>query len=234
MNQDNYRYRYTSDATDEEATRDVPAQDADPSEKNRQTMVRGLPAEGNGPNSRDAGQQGGGRQTIVRSGPVAPSRPVISGVERDDRTRVRVPTVGGGRGRGPSGNDDSTRHVRRERSGRSPRRAATVRMQSHTGLFGWLIVKEGTRVGHVYELDPEVTDLGRGPTNHIVVDDDRVSDQHTRIRVEDDQFVVWDLASTNGTFVNGQRITAATPIVENDEVQIGHSIMVLKTLDLRK
>jgi pSer/pThr/pTyr-binding forkhead associated (FHA) protein len=98
--------------------------------------------------------------------------------------------------------------------------------------FGWLIVKTGPRVGQVHRLR-EVTDLGRGAANGIVIDDDRVSEQHARVRVDEDgQFVLWDLASTNGTFVNGERITAATPIVENDQVKMGRTVLVLKTLDI--
>lgn len=106
-------------------------------------------------------------------------------------------------------------------------------MQAVPARFGWLIVKAGARIGQVYRLDPEVTDLGRSASNSIVVDDDRASDSHCRIRVDDEgRFVVWDLASTNGTFVNSERIMAATPIIENDEVRLGQTVLVLKTLDL--
>ena len=52
MKQDDHRYLY---ASDDETTEDSePAQDTGPSEQNRQTVVRGLPAEGNGPSPRDA------------------------------------------------------------------------------------------------------------------------------------------------------------------------------------
>jgi hypothetical protein len=140
---------------------------------------------------------------------------------RDDKTRVRLPSVG--RDAGPA----------------EPRRPGpagggrTVRMQAVPARFGWLIVKSGARVGQVYRLNPETTDLGRSAQNDILVDDDRVSEAHCRIRVDEQgQFVVWDLASTNGTFVNGERIMAATPVVENDEVRLGQTVLVLKTLDL--
>ena len=106
-------------------------------------------------------------------------------------------------------------------------------MQTIPERFGWLIMKKGARVGQVTQLG-EVTDLGRAGSNDIVIDDERVSEQHTRVRVDDEgQFVVWDLASSNGTFVNGEKITAATPIVENDEVGLGQTVLVLKTLDVK-
>jgi pSer/pThr/pTyr-binding forkhead associated (FHA) protein len=105
-------------------------------------------------------------------------------------------------------------------------------MQVVPKRFGWLIVKTGSRIGQVHQLG-EITDLGRSASGGIVIDDERVSDQHARVRVDEEgQFVVWDLASTNGTFVNGERITAATPIVENDEVKVGHTVLVLKTLHI--
>lgn len=153
---------------------------------------------------------------------------------RDDRTRVRMPSLDRGVGGGQGARSDATRHV--DRGGpRSSDRAGgggTVRMQAIPRRFGWLIVKTGPRIGHVHPLG-DVTDLGRGPDNDIIIDDERVSEQHARVRVDDEgQFVIWDLASTNGTFVNGERITAATPLVENDEVRVGHVVLVLKTLDV--
>jgi pSer/pThr/pTyr-binding forkhead associated (FHA) protein len=105
-------------------------------------------------------------------------------------------------------------------------------MQVVPRRFGWLIVKTGPRIGQVHQLG-EVTDLGRSAASAIVIDDDRVSEQHARVRVDEEgQFVLWDLASTNGTFVNDEQITAATPIVENDEVRVGRTVLVLKTLDI--
>jgi hypothetical protein len=104
-------------------------------------------------------------------------------------------------------------------------------MQVVPRRYGWLIVKAGARVGQVHALG-EVTDLGRG-AGGIVIDDEKVSEQHARVRIDEDgQFVLWDLASTNGTFVNGEQIMAATPIVENDEVKVGTTVLVLKTLDV--
>ncbi|MGC8960785.1 MAG: FHA domain-containing protein [Chloroflexia bacterium] len=46
----------------------------------------------------------------------------------------------------------------------------------------------------------------------------------------EDQFVVWDLASKNGTFVNDQRIRAPTPLKENDTVRVGTTTFVLKII----
>lgn len=171
------------------------------------------------------------RPTEVRGVPTSDGQ--VGG--RDDKTRVRLPTVGGAAATGRSRDADATRHIRSEGGAASRGRPAggdTVRMQIVPKRFAWLIVKTGPRVGQVNQLG-DITDLGRGASGGIVIDDDRVSEQHARVRVDDEgQFVLWDLASTNGTFVNGERISAATLIVENDEVKVGNTVLVLKILDI--
>lgn len=58
----------------------------------------------------------------------------------------------------------------------------------------------------VFPLVREVTLIGRRLTNHLVVDDRRVSRMHAQIRIINEKFFVVDLNSTGGTFVNGQKI----------------------------
>lgn len=58
----------------------------------------------------------------------------------------------------------------------------------------------------VFPLTREVTLIGRRLTNHLVVDDRRVSRMHAQIRSINNQFLLVDLKSTGGTFVNGEKI----------------------------
>jgi len=97
------------------------------------------------------------------------------------------------------------------------------------GLLGFLIVKEGMRRGKVYRVEGGTT-IGRKDANIRLSDDSKVSQQHAKLTEEDDQFVIWDFGSTNGTFVNDERIRAATPLNENDTIKIGDTVFVLKTL----
>jgi hypothetical protein len=66
------------------------------------------------------------------------------------------------------------------------------------------LIVGGTKV---YSLDHAVTNIGRRLDNHLVVDDPRVSRYHAQIRYVRGRFIIFDLNSTGGTFVNGQRTT---------------------------
>lgn len=58
----------------------------------------------------------------------------------------------------------------------------------------------------IYLLKPSVTNLGRRPDNHLVIDDPQVSRLHAQIRYARGQYILFDLNSTGGTSVNGVRI----------------------------
>jgi hypothetical protein len=60
---------------------------------------------------------------------------------------------------------------------------------------------------NVFTLDQAVTNIGRRLDNHLVVDDPRVSRYHAQIRYVRNRFLIFDLNSTGGTYVNGQRTT---------------------------
>lgn len=59
----------------------------------------------------------------------------------------------------------------------------------------------------VYPLDRSVVNIGRRSDNHVIVDDPRISRYHAQLRAIRGRYVVFDLNSTGGTFVNGQRTT---------------------------
>jgi pSer/pThr/pTyr-binding forkhead associated (FHA) protein len=59
----------------------------------------------------------------------------------------------------------------------------------------------------LFPLEREVINIGRKLDNHIVIHDPRISRNHAQLRVMEGQFVILDLNSTGGTFVNNQRVT---------------------------
>jgi hypothetical protein len=88
--------------------------------------------------------------------------------------------------------------------------------------LAWLVQSSGARAGKEYNLGP-VTNIGRDASqNDIVVDEPSVSRQHARIRLEDGCFVLYDLASSNKTCVNGQEIQKH-PLLDGDMVAFGRA-----------
>ncbi len=69
--------------------------------------------------------------------------------------------------------------------------------------------------------------LGRASTCDLDINDDYASSRHAKIWRDDQGFVVEDLLSTNGTYVNGQRISQPTRIERGDIVRVGRSQMQL-------
>lgn len=63
---------------------------------------------------------------------------------------------------------------------------------------------------HVYSLTEPVVNIGRRVDNHLVIDDKRVSRLHAQLRLIDEKFVIFDLDSTSGTFVNDNLIQQHT------------------------
>lgn len=76
------------------------------------------------------------------------------------------------------------------------------------------------RPGRVVPLDGEVT-IGRRPPAEIVLLDDAVSGQHARLTHRQGEWVVEDLGSTNGTYVNGRRLTGPVTLRPGDLVVTG-------------
>lgn len=75
---------------------------------------------------------------------------------------------------------------------------------------------------HVYDVTSFVTNIGRAEDMQIVIDNVSVSRRQAQIRVEDDgSWTVQDLGSSNGTFLNGRRLTAAHRLKRGDEISFG-------------
>jgi hypothetical protein len=77
---------------------------------------------------------------------------------------------------------------------------------------------DGSR--RVYELGPGETTIGRGSGNRIMLNDGRLSRQHCRLYWRDGAYLLEDLHSSNGTYVNGERITIAR-LFDGDRLTLG-------------
>ncbi|MCC6615449.1 MAG: FHA domain-containing protein [Anaerolineae bacterium] len=87
-----------------------------------------------------------------------------------------------------------------------------------------LIVRRGPQPNQVYELNKDIVTLGRDITNDIVINDPEVSRHHLRLTRGAGGFTLEDLGSTNGTFVNGQRLTGARPLRQGDMIGLGETV----------
>jgi pSer/pThr/pTyr-binding forkhead associated (FHA) protein len=70
--------------------------------------------------------------------------------------------------------------------------------------------------------------IGRDPTNDLVIEHKLASRRHARFEKDDIGFYIHDLESTNGTFVNGQRIQGVHLLRNNDEVWVGDTVIVFR------
>lgn len=87
-----------------------------------------------------------------------------------------------------------------------------------------LIVNSGPNVGQTYVLHDMVSTLGRSADNTIVLDSTRVSRHHVKITILPGGAVIEDTGSTNGTYVNGQQITAQCQLSSGDIIGVADYI----------
>lgn len=95
---------------------------------------------------------------------------------------------------------------------------------------GWLVLRTGLRAGQQFVLKRGKNIIGRDPSRvDIVIDDETVSGEHAVIQFEGGQFYVYDLASTNGTYVNNRRIQKQL-LMDGDKIRFGAAEVVFKKL----
>ncbi|ALV34648.1 MULTISPECIES: FHA domain-containing protein [Streptomyces] len=92
-----------------------------------------------------------------------------------------------------------------------------------------LVVSEGTLTGTTVALQGQTITLGRAHDSTIVLDDDYASSRHARIYPDrDGNWIVEDLGSTNGTYLDRSRLTTPTPIPLGAPIRIGKTVIELR------
>jgi pSer/pThr/pTyr-binding forkhead associated (FHA) protein len=74
------------------------------------------------------------------------------------------------------------------------------------------------------------TDIGRGTTNTVILQSATVSRQHAKIKEENGEFKVYDLASANGTFINGNKVLDPVALKDGDVVRFGEAEFLFRIL----
>jgi len=91
-------------------------------------------------------------------------------------------------------------------------------------MFAIVLTEKGGEQRRVVFNKPEIT-IGRVQGNDIVLPKGNVSKRHARVLLKDGKFIIVDLKSTNGTYVNGRKITTPLVVKEADKIYIGDFIM---------
>jgi len=144
-------------------------------------------------------------------------------VIRSDLFGTRVTQRGSRRGSDtraqPSRQAAAPPHQRQQTGGNRQRRGAPTK----------LIISEGTLTGTTVALQGQTITLGRAHDSTIVLDDDYASSRHARIYPDrDGQWIVEDLGSTNGTYLDRTRLTTPTPIPLGAPIRIGKTVIELR------
>jgi len=111
----------------------------------------------------------------------------------------------------------------------SPNSSNDIPTQPHgrsSNLLGKVLVLRGPQAGRSFELSDGENIFGR-EVGHIIRDV-RVSRQHAMIQEMNGELVLVDTQSTNGTYVNGQRIEGPTVLEHGDTIRMGDTILSLK------
>ena len=88
-----------------------------------------------------------------------------------------------------------------------------------------LVVRFGATPNQEYLLDGRpITMIGREPINDIALNEPEISRRHARVDFDGVQYTLEDLGSTNGSYVNGRRLSEPTPLKNGDVIEFGESI----------
>jgi pSer/pThr/pTyr-binding forkhead associated (FHA) protein len=96
-------------------------------------------------------------------------------------------------------------------------------------FLGWLAVIEGLLRGEAFHLHEGRNRIGSSPLSDIRIPDEGVQDQHLSIRIFPYQWVLTDLDSETGTFLNGKKIFR-NELKDGDKIRIGDTILQIKIL----
>lgn len=87
-----------------------------------------------------------------------------------------------------------------------------------------IVQRTGPTPGKIFSLTKNEVYVGRDITNDIVINDPEVSRKHARLTLQSGGYVLEDLGSTNGTFIDGQRITGPHLMVLGEVIMLGDNV----------
>jgi hypothetical protein len=104
----------------------------------------------------------------------------------------------------------------------------------HQGLCrAWIMQKDGPERGKKFPLYWEETVIGRDKSCALSINDSRISPKHARIRFSKNSFYLIDLASDDGTFVNGRKLLRPKALNDWDEISLGQTMLIFRSTNDR-
>jgi hypothetical protein len=116
----------------------------------------------------------------------------------------------------------------RARAAARPAPAPAPRPRPQQRMARHLVVTQGSLAGTTVEMGNAPVTLGRAPGSTVVLQDDYASNHHARLVPHDGQWILEDMGSTNGTFLDRTKVTAPTPVGIGAKVRIGQTVLELR------
>ena len=91
-----------------------------------------------------------------------------------------------------------------------------------------LVIVEGDRTGHNIALDRRELTIGRAEDSDLIVDDEFASTHHAKLVLINNDWLIQDLNSTNGTFLDGSRVGTPAVVKLNTPVRVGKTVFELR------
>jgi pSer/pThr/pTyr-binding forkhead associated (FHA) protein len=117
------------------------------------------------------------------------------------------------------------RRQRKSQQAKAPRPARPGRIR---GAPQRLLVTAGGLAGTSIGLADQQITIGRANDATLVLHDDYASTRHARLFPQDGQWIVEDLGSTNGTYLDRQKVTQPTPVPPGVPIRIGKTVLELR------
>lgn len=99
--------------------------------------------------------------------------------------------------------------------------------------MAWLIQDHGPEPGRIYHLRETLSTIGRGESNEITILDGQLSRRHAMIRYLDENYILDDMNSANGVYVNGERLQRRV-LRQGDAILMGTTRLVFSLVKPRQ
>jgi hypothetical protein len=91
-----------------------------------------------------------------------------------------------------------------------------------------LVVTQGSLAGTSLTLGSDPITIGRADDSTLVLTDDYISSRHARLKPGQNAWLVEDLGSTNGTFLDRQKVSRPTPVALGSQIRVGKTVLELR------